>query len=122
MKRALTFAITVILFTACESESEPIVYKNPSKTFRIIAFERDAKLTEPGSYNLSILSVNDSLPDARGNAFIAKSNGDTKVFIDTTCFSHWLNDSVVEVVYNPKLTIIKKDTLVNGIRLVYRLQ
>jgi PBP1b-binding outer membrane lipoprotein LpoB len=122
MKKYISIVLFVILFGSCAENSEPLVHNNSSKTFRLVSFERDAKPTSPGSYNLSVLAIADSLPDAPGNTFIAKSNGKTEVFTDTTCFAHWLNDTTVEVVYNPGLAIEKKETSVNGINVVYRLQ
>jgi hypothetical protein len=121
-KYVLLFLILIILGLYFSSrKDEPLVFNNANNTFRLVIFER-GKWPSRASLNISVLAIADSLPDVPGNVFIARSNGNTEALTDTTSYVRWLDDKTVQVVYNPGLAIEKKETLVNGVKIVYTLQ
>ena len=79
---------------------------NSSGTLQAVVFDRNCGATTTESTQLSILKAGEKLPDAPGNALVAK--GSAHVAIE------WVDTLRIRVV-SPRVEFLRRETGVNGV-------
>ena len=97
--------------------------ESPGKEWQIVVYERDCGATTDYSTQVSIIQVNDELPNASGNIFSADSgHGQAKVnelgIIDVT--PQWIDSRTILVTYDSAATVYKQESDWNGITINYQ--
>jgi hypothetical protein len=107
------FALHETFSNMCGNEVYQEVLE-PGNRFKAILFQRDCGATTGFSTQISLISVDDKLPNNHGNIFIA--NGHPK---DTNIEMHWLAPAKLLVRHTVGLSVKRKEKLYKGISISY---
>ena len=124
----LKIILSVILGLTCLSACSPAdqctndilaEYRNPSRIYKVIAFDRGCGATTASSIQLSVIPIEEDLENTSGNIFIASSISGNDLKNDRTIMVSWLNDSTIKVKCDSRLNIFKKENKNGKFNIVY---
>ncbi|MBT0570362.1 hypothetical protein KIK84_08485 [Curvibacter sp. CHRR-16] len=88
-------------------------YPAPGGRIKAVLFERDCGATTDFSTQISILSIDDTLPNEGGNIFVADSNHGKAPHPVVRVI--WLSEKQLRVEHNPLARIVKSDPRLKGV-------
>ena len=117
MKTALGLAVLAMsaMVTGClvTCENEPVSsVTSPSGRLRAVVFYRGCGATTGFNTQLSILPLDDTVPDDGGNAFIADGTVPLKL--------QWISDAELVVSGSQGSKPFKQERRLNGVEITYR--
>jgi hypothetical protein len=119
--------LAVLAFMACAGcvslcgNADPHTYASPDGRMKVVVFTRDCGATTGFSTQASVVPASAPLPDNGGNAYVADNNhasGGDGLALDV----RWLTPDSVELSHSSQARVFKAATVVNGIRVVYRVR
>ena len=122
--KLLFFTFFSLLFLRCNfaGDCKNHVVKeleNENKTFKIVKFDRGCGTTTGNSIQISIIKADDKLPNEGGNALVIDSKVGLYLERDTSIYFRWVDNNSVEMKCDTDLIFYQKESVVNGIKIIY---
>ena len=116
MKTLLLIIILIRFFYSCNITGDCNNYihqviDNPSRTHKLVIFDRGCGATTNGSIQISLLPISDSLSNDEGNVFISNPTG--------AVIPSWVNDKTILIKYDTTVSIFKQDSIVKEFKIIY---
>lgn len=92
---------------------------SPNGKMKVVVFSRECGATTGFNKQISVLSVNEKLPDDGGNIFIVDDNNEAVFDKEPGILVKWIGDERLSIKYNKDLQIFYKITSHNGVFIEY---